>query len=201
VQVRDIKLDDQCSTSTRNVWAIGDLTGEPMLAQRAMAQGEMVAEIISGKRRHFTPAPIAAVCFIDPEVVVAGQTTLDAAKAGLDCIRSQFRFAANGRAITLESTDGFVREVAWRDNHRIVEWQAVGACVSELSMAFSHWLEMGATLEDVAGIVPSASGIDADAVSQVQATLRRRILAPSTAGACWRVLRPKRCWAISTAGF
>ncbi len=107
------------------MWAIGDLTGEPMLAHRAMAQGEMVAEIISGKRRHFTPAAIAAVCFTDPEVVVAGQTPTDAAKAGLDCITAQFPFAANGRAMTLESTDGFVRVVARRDNHRIVGWQAV----------------------------------------------------------------------------
>ena len=107
------------------MWAIGDLTGEPMLAHRAMAQGEMVAEIISGKRRHFTPVAIAAVCFTDPEVVVAGQTPVDAAKAGLDCITAQFPFAANGRAMTLESTDGFVRVVARRDNHRIVGWQAV----------------------------------------------------------------------------
>jgi dihydrolipoamide dehydrogenase len=55
---RAVKIDDQCRTSMRNVWAIGDLTGEPMLAHRAMAQGEMVAEIIAGKRRHFMPAAI-----------------------------------------------------------------------------------------------------------------------------------------------
>ncbi|MFZ2327045.1 MAG: dihydrolipoyl dehydrogenase [Rhodoferax sp.] len=150
---RAIQVDDQCRTSMRNVWAIGDLTGEPMLAHRAMAQGEMVAEIISGKRRHFVPAAIAAVCFTDPEIVVVGQSPAEAAKAGLDCISSQFPFAANGRAMTLEATDGFVRVVARRDNHRIVGWQAVGAGVSELSTAFSHSLEMGACLEDVAGTI------------------------------------------------
>ncbi|MBP8184161.1 MAG: dihydrolipoyl dehydrogenase [Rhodoferax sp.] len=153
MQGRALKVDDQCRTSMRNVWAIGDLTGEPMLAHRAMAQGEMVAEIISGKRRHFAPAAIAAVCFTDPEIVVAGQSPADAAKAGLECISAHFPFAANGRAMTLESTDGFVRVVARRDNHRIVGWQAVGAGVSELSTAFSHSLEMGATLEDVAGTI------------------------------------------------
>jgi dihydrolipoamide dehydrogenase len=153
MQGRALKVDDQCRTSMRNVWAIGDLTGEPMLAHRAMAQGEMVAEIISGKRRHFVPAAIAAVCFTDPEIVVAGQSPVDAAKAGLDCISAHFPFAANGRAMTLESTDGFVRVVALRDNHRIVGWQAVGVGVSELSTAFSHSLEMGATLEDVAGTI------------------------------------------------
>jgi dihydrolipoamide dehydrogenase len=153
MQGRAVKVDDQCRTSMRNVWAIGDLTGEPMLAHRAMAQGEMVAEIISGKRRHFAPAAIAAVCYTDPEVVVAGLTPADAAKAGLDCISAHFPFAANGRAMTLQAHDGFVRVVARRDNHRIVGWQAVGVGVSELSTAFSHSIEMGACLEDVAGTI------------------------------------------------
>jgi len=150
MQGRALQVDDQCRTSMRNVWAIGDLTGEPMLAHRAMAQGEMVAEIILGKRRHFAPAAIAAVCFTDPEIVVVGQTPAEAAKAGLETTTAQFPFAANGRAMTLEATDGFVRVVARRDNHRIVGWQAVGAGVSELSTAFAHSLEMGACLEDVA---------------------------------------------------
>ncbi len=150
---RAVKIDDQCRSSMRNVWAIGDLTGEPMLAHRAMAQGEMVAEIIAGQRRRFAPAAIAAVCFTDPEVVVVGQTPTEAAQAGLDCIHANFPFAANGRAMTLESSDGFVRVVARRDNHLIVGWQAVGAGVSELSTAFSHSIEMGACLEDVAGTI------------------------------------------------
>ena len=150
---RCVKIDDQCRTSMRDVWAIGDLTGEPMLAHRAMAQGEMVAEIISGKRRHFLPAAMPAVCFTDPELVVVGQTPQEAALAGLDCIDALFPFAANGRAMTLESTDGFVRVVARRDNHRIVGWQAVGRSVSELSAAFCQSIEMGALLEDVAGTI------------------------------------------------
>ena len=150
---RAVKIDDQCRTSMRNVWAIGDVTGEPMLAHRAMAQGEMVAEIIAGKRRRFAPAAIAAVCFTDPEIVVAGLTPQQAALAGLDCIQASFPFAANGRAMTLEAGDGFVRVVARRDNHLIVGWQAVGVGVSELSTAFSHSLEMGACLEDVAATI------------------------------------------------
>jgi dihydrolipoamide dehydrogenase len=148
-----VKIDDQCRTSMRDVWAIGDLTGEPMLAHRAMAQGEMVAEIIAGKRRHFLPAAMPAVCFTDPEVVVVGQTPQSALQAGLDCISAIFPFAANGRAMTIESTDGFVRVVARRDNHLIVGWQAVGRSVSELSAAFCHSIEMGALLEDVAGTI------------------------------------------------
>jgi dihydrolipoamide dehydrogenase len=150
---RAVRIDNQCRASMRNVWAIGDLAGEPMLAHRAMAQGEMVAEIIAGKRRHFMPAAMPAVCFTDPEVVVVGLGPQEAARQGLDCISASFPFAANGRAMTLEATDGFVRVVARKDNHVIVGWQAVGAAVSELSAAFSQSIEMGAQLEDIGGTI------------------------------------------------
>jgi len=150
---RAVKVDDQCRTSMRNVWAIGDLTGEPMLAHRGMTQGEMVAEIISGKRRQFAPAAIPAICFTDPEVVAVGHSPQDAAKLGMDCLAAAFPFVANGRAMTIESTEGFVRVVARRDNHLIVGWQAVGRGVSELAAAFSQSIEMGARLEDVAGTI------------------------------------------------
>ena len=148
-----VAVDDQCRTSMRDVWAIGDVCGEPMLAHRGMAQGEMVAEIVAGKKRHFAPSVIPAVCFTDPEVVVAGLTPDQAEAAGLDCMISAFPFAANGRAMTLESTDGFVRVVARRDNHLILGWQAVGRSVSELSAAFAQSIEMGTRLEDVAGTI------------------------------------------------
>jgi dihydrolipoamide dehydrogenase len=150
---RFVKVDAQCRTSMRNVWAIGDVTGEPMLAHRASAQGEMVADIIGGARRRFEPAAIPAVVFTDPEVVTVGQSPDDATRAGVDCIHAQFPFAANGRALTLEASDGFVRVVARRDNHRIVGWQAVGRDVSELAAAFAQSIEMGARLEDIAGTI------------------------------------------------
>ncbi|MDB5983532.1 MAG: dihydrolipoamide dehydrogenase [Pseudomonas sp.] len=148
-----VKINQRCQTSMRNVWAIGDLAGEPMLAHRAMAQGEMVAELIAGKAREFNPTAIAAVCFTDPELVVVGKTPQDAEAQGLDVIVANFPFAANGRAMTLESKSGFVRVVARRDNHLILGWQAVGVGVSELSTAFGQSLEMGARLEDIAGTI------------------------------------------------
>jgi len=147
---RAIKIDEQCRTSMRNVWAIGDLTGEPMLAHRAMAQGEMVAEIIAGKRRWFQPAAIPAVCYTDPEIVVAGMSPSEAQAAGIDAIQASFPFSANGRAMTIEGTDGFVRVVARKDNHLILGWQAVGVGVSELAAGFTQSIELGAQLEDVA---------------------------------------------------
>jgi dihydrolipoamide dehydrogenase len=150
---RAIRIDDQCRTSMRNVWAIGDVAGEPMLAHRAMAQGELVAEVIAGHKRHFTPAAIPAICFTDPEVVTVGLSPAEAESAGIETIVAAFPFAANGRAMTIESNDGFVRVLARKDNHLILGWQAVGRSVSELTTAFSQSIEMGARLEDVAGTI------------------------------------------------
>jgi dihydrolipoamide dehydrogenase len=145
-----VRIDATCATSMRNVWAIGDVTGEPMLAHRAMAQGEMVAEIIAGRKRAFDPVAIPAICFTDPEIVTVGLSP-DAAKAAHGEIRiGHFPFRANGRAMTLQDEDGFVRVVARADNHVVLGVQAVGQGVSELSAAFALALEMGARLEDVA---------------------------------------------------
>jgi dihydrolipoamide dehydrogenase len=145
-----VRIDATCATSMRNVWAIGDVTGEPMLAHRAMAQGEMVAEIIAGRKRAFDPVAIPAICFTDPEIVAVGLSP-DAAKAAHGEIRvGHFPFRANGRAMTLQDDDGFVRVIARVDNHVVLGIQAVGAGVSELSSAFSLALEMGARLEDIA---------------------------------------------------
>jgi dihydrolipoamide dehydrogenase len=150
---RAVKVDAQCRTSMRNVWAIGDLTGEPMLAHRAMAQAEVVAEAIAGGKRRFAPMAIPAVCFTDPELVVAGLSPEEAAAAGAGPLVAQFPFSANGRSLSVESEVGFVRVVAQPDDHRIVGWQAVGQGVSELASVFSHALEMGALLEDVGDII------------------------------------------------
>jgi dihydrolipoamide dehydrogenase len=148
-----VRIDERCATSMRDVWAIGDLTGEPMLAHRAMAQGEMVAEIIAGHRRVFDKVAIPAVCFTDPEVVTVGVSPDDARKAGHDIRIGLFPFQANGRAMTLAAEDGFVRVTARADNHLVLGIDAVGAGVSELAAGFALALEMGARLEDIAGTI------------------------------------------------
>jgi len=148
-----IHVDDRCRTSMRGVYAIGDVTGEPMLAHRASAQGEMVAEIVAGKRRAWDRTCIPAICFTDPEIVVAGLTPEAAKAAHIDIISDVFPFRANGRALTLESSAGFVRMVARADNHLLLGIQGVGAAISELSAAFSLAIEMGARLEDVTGTI------------------------------------------------
>lgn len=150
-----VKIDDQCRTTMRNVFAIGDLTGEPMLAHKASAQGEMVAEIIAGTKRRFEPNAIPAVCFTEPEIVAVGLSPEQAKAQGHEVITGQFPFAANGRALSAEAGDdgGFVRVTARADNHLVLGIHAVGKHVSELSGEFVHALEMGARLEDLAGTI------------------------------------------------
>lgn len=149
-----VKIDDRCATSMKNVWAVGDLTGEPMLAHKGSAQGEMVAEIIAGKPRRFDPVSIAAVCFTEPEIVSAGLGPADV-EGRDDVITAMFPFAAIGRALAIEAGEdgGFVRVIASKTDHRILGIQAVGQHVSELSNSFAQMLEMGSLLEDVAGVI------------------------------------------------
>jgi dihydrolipoamide dehydrogenase len=149
-----VKTDDRCATSMRNVWAVGDLTGEPMLAHKGSAQGEVVAEIIAGHDRRFDPVTIAAVCFTEPEIVSAGLGPLDVAGRD-DVITAVFPLAAIGRALAIEAAEdgGFVRVLASKTDHRLLGVQAVGQHVAELSNSFAQMLEMGAVLEDVAGII------------------------------------------------
>jgi dihydrolipoamide dehydrogenase len=147
-----VKVDDQCRTAMRNVWAVGDLVGEPMLAHKAAAQGAMVAEIIAGARRRFDPNSVAAICFTEPEIVTAGLSPDAATAAGFEITTAQFPFAASGRALTLEAggDGGFVRIVAQKDDQRVLGIQAVGHQIAELAGEFAHALAMGAVLDDLA---------------------------------------------------
>ncbi len=153
-------VDNKCSTNMRNVWAIGDITdsGE-MLAHVASYQGEMVAEIISGRIREYDPVSVPAIVFTEPEIVSVGMSPKEAkeycVKLETKLLTGKFPLAANGRALTMEAekSGGFVRVLAREDNHQIIGIQAVGSSISELSGEFSLALEMGALLEDIAGTI------------------------------------------------
>jgi dihydrolipoamide dehydrogenase len=148
-----VRIDERCMTSMRNVWAIGDVTGEPMLAHRAMAQAAVVAEQIAGHARVFDAQAIPAVCFTDPEIVTVGLSPEEARKSGREVLSANFPFQANGRALSMAAEDGFVRVIARADNHVILGIAAVGQKVSELAGSFALALEMGARLEDIAGTI------------------------------------------------
>ena len=149
-----VKADQQCRTAMRDVWAIGDLIGEPMLAHKATAQGEMVAEIIAGHRRVHDPVSIAAVCFTEPEVVGVGLTPDEAKEAGHETVIGRFPLSASGRALAVNAGDsGFVRVTARKSDHVILGIHAVGAHIAEMSGEFALAVEMGARLEDIAGTI------------------------------------------------
>ncbi|MEL7281741.1 MAG: dihydrolipoyl dehydrogenase, partial [Pseudomonadota bacterium] len=135
-----IAVDHVCATSMRGVFAIGDVTGDPMLAHRAMAQGVIVAEHVAGLASRWDKRAVPAVCFTDPELVVVGDLPSD------DMATAVFPFAANGRALTMERTDGFVRAVYVPATEAITGLQAVGMGASELSGEFAVAIEMCATL-------------------------------------------------------
>ncbi|TCL08345.1 dihydrolipoamide dehydrogenase [Shimia isoporae] len=144
-----VKIDKFCQTSMRGIYAIGDVTGEPMLAHRAMAQGEMVAEHVAGHSVEWDKVAMPAVCFTDPEVVSCGALPgeIEGTKA------SEFPFMANGRAMTTEREDGFIRVVYREADNAVVGIQAVGAGISEMSAVFSLAIEMGACLEDISATI------------------------------------------------
>ncbi|WP_347266592.1 dihydrolipoyl dehydrogenase [Paracoccus sp. (in: a-proteobacteria)] len=148
-----IRIDERCRTSMAGVHAIGDVTGEPMLAHRAMAQGEMVAELVAGLPRAWDKRAIPAVCFTDPEIVSVGLSPDEAKAQGSKIVTGLFPFAANGRAMTADDEFGFIRVTAREDTHEVLGIQAVGAHVAEMAGGFALALEMGARLEDITGTI------------------------------------------------
>ena len=152
---RFIRIDDKCQTSVPGIYAIGDVAGDPMLAHKASAQGELVAEVISGEKRSFDKVAIPAIIFTEPEIVSVGLSPNEAEEAGEEIITGKFPLAANGRALTLEAekTMGFIRVTARKSDHVILGIQAVGSHIAELHGEFILALEMGALLEDIADTV------------------------------------------------
>ena len=152
---RFIRIERKWRTSVPGVYAIGDVAGEPMLAHKASAEGEMVAEIVAGHEREFDKVSIPAFVFTEPEIISVGLTPDEAKERGEEIIVGKFPLAANGRALSLEAekTGGFIRVTARESDHVILGVQAVGSHIAELHSEFVLALEMGALLEDVADTV------------------------------------------------
>jgi len=148
-----LETDHQCRTAVDHVFAIGDVSGEPMLAHAASHEGEVAAEVVAGEPAALDQQAVPAAVFTDPEVGVVGLTRAEAEAEGFDPVVGRFPFAANGRALTTGDTDGFVRIVADEDSGFVLGGQAVGPEASELIAEIGLAVEMGATLEDVAATV------------------------------------------------
>jgi dihydrolipoamide dehydrogenase len=148
-----IRTDDQARTSMDTVFAVGDVAGEPMLAHKAFAEGEVAAEVIAGEPAALDHQAVPAAVFTDPEIGTVGMTADEAETAGFDPVVGQMPLRASGRALTLDEREGFVRIVADDETGFVLGAQAVGPEASELVAELGLAVEMGATLEDVASTV------------------------------------------------
>jgi dihydrolipoamide dehydrogenase len=148
-----LPTDDQARTDMDHVFAVGDVAGEPMLAHKASAEGEVAAAVAAGEPAAIDYQAVPAAVFTDPEIGTVGLTQAAAAEAGFDPLVGQFPLRASGRALTLDESDGFVRVVADAESEFLLGAQVVAPEASELLGELGLAVEMGAQLRDVAATV------------------------------------------------
>ena len=144
-----IPTDGVGRTNVPSIFAIGDVSGQPMLAHKASKEGEVVAEVIAGHRAAKDWVSIPAAIFTDPEIAVAGLTEQQAKEKGIDVKIGKFPFAALGRAMAVNETDGFFKIVADKKTHEVLGIHIVGPEASNLISEGALALEMHAFLEDI----------------------------------------------------
>jgi dihydrolipoamide dehydrogenase len=148
-----IAVDGRCRTDDPRIFAVGDVTGEPMLAHRAMRQGKVVAEVIAGRPAAFDNVVVPAVVFTDPEVAWCGVTESEARAAGRAIKVARFAWAASGRAATLGCADGLTKLVAEADTGRLIGVGLVGPGAGELIAEGALAVENALVAEDVAATI------------------------------------------------
>lgn len=144
-----IVADETLKTSDPNIYAIGDIVGEPMLAHKASHEGRVAVESIAGHKVAFEPKAIPAVVFTDPEIAWAGMTENQAKQKGLKYEVAKFPWAASGRATTLDRSDGVTKIIVEPDTERILGVGICGPGAGELIAEGTLAIEMGANLTDV----------------------------------------------------
>ena len=144
-----IEVDKSLRTADPAIYAIGDIVGEPMLAHKASHEGRTAVEAIAGERVAFEPLAIPAVVFTDPELAWAGLTEDEAKKAGRDVTVSRFPWAASGRSLTLDRTDGLTKLITDPKTERVLGVGIVGPGAGELIAEGVLAIEMGATATDL----------------------------------------------------
>ena len=128
-----VVVDAQRRTSQKHIFAIGDICGQPMLAHKASHEGVLVAEVIKGHNRVYDAKTVPAVVFTDPEIASAGMMESECkAKGYNDLLISKFPFAANGRAVSMQETEGFVKMIADKKTHILLGIHIVGPEASNL---------------------------------------------------------------------
>ena len=145
-----IEVDKQSRTSVDNIYAIGDIVPGLQLAHKASYEGKVAAEAIAGEKSEVDYIGMPAVCFTEPELASVGYNETQAKEEGLDYVTGRFPFAANGRALGLNKTDGFVKIVARKEDGLVIGAQIAGNGASDIISELGLAVETGMTLEDIA---------------------------------------------------
>ncbi|MFZ3579628.1 dihydrolipoyl dehydrogenase [Virgibacillus sp. DJP39] len=145
-----IKIDKQCRTNIDNIYAIGDIVAGPPLAHKASYEGKVAAEAISGEKSEIDYVAIPAVVFSDPELATVGYSEADAKEAGYKAKASKFPFAANGRALSLNDSDGFLKLITREEDGLVIGAQIAGPNASDMIAELGLAIEAGMTAEDIA---------------------------------------------------
>jgi dihydrolipoamide dehydrogenase len=145
-----VEVDERGRTADRHVWAVGDVTGEPMLAHRALRQGKVVAEAIAGRPAAFDNVVVPAVVFTDPEVAWCGLTERQAEATGRAVRVARFSWAASGRAATLGRADGVTKLVVDPETGRVLGVGVAGPVAGELIAEGALAVETAMLAEDLA---------------------------------------------------
>ncbi len=144
-----IKINKQLQTTDPSIYAIGDVAGEPMLAHKAMHEGRTAVEHIAGHKVSFEPYAIPAVVFTDPEIAWAGLTQTQAEKEGREVTITKFPWAASGRAVTLDRTEGLTKMIVDPKSERLLGIGITGPGAGDMIAEGVLAIEMGATAKDI----------------------------------------------------
>ncbi|WP_105174894.1 dihydrolipoyl dehydrogenase [Pseudoalteromonas sp. T1lg122] len=145
-----INVDKQLKTNVGHIFAIGDIVGQPMLAHKAVHEGHVAAEVISGLKHFFDPKCIPSIAYTDPEIAWVGVTEKEAKEQGLSIETAVFPWAASGRAIASARTEGQTKLIFDKDSGRVIGGAMVGINAGEMLGEIGLAVEMGADGEDLA---------------------------------------------------
>ncbi len=144
-----INVDTQMRTNVSHIFAIGDLVGQPMLAHKATHEAKVAAEAVAGHKSHFDARVIPSVAYTDPEIAWVGVTEREAKEKGLKIGVGKFPWAASGRAIGMDRTEGFTKLIFDEETHRVVGGGIVGVHAGDLISEVALAIEMGAEAADI----------------------------------------------------
>lgn len=144
-----INVDSQMRTNVPHIFAIGDLVGQPMLAHKATHEAKVAAEVVAGHKSHFDARVIPSVAYTDPEIAWVGVTEREAKEKGLKVGVGKFPWAASGRAIGIDRTEGFTKLIFDEATHRVVGGGIVGVHAGDLISEVALAIEMGSEAADI----------------------------------------------------